>query len=135
LWLLTMPGTKPDIGQAWALVGALRKLTPESEWPFEGREAPMLVAAALARAGLADSARRVLERSRGDATVDPSRDLLIDEAMVRTILGDKTEALRLLKVYLVANPDHRKGMAETQSWWWRDLKSDPRYQEMVGSAD
>jgi serine/threonine-protein kinase len=134
LWLLTMPGTKPDIGQAWALVGALRKLTPESEWPFEGREAPMLVAAALARAGLADSARRVLERSRGDATIDPSRDLLIDEAVVRTILADKTEALRLLKVYLVANPDHRKGMAETQSWWWRDLKNDPRYREMVGTG-
>jgi serine/threonine-protein kinase len=135
LWLLTMPGTKPDIGEAWALVAALRKLTPESEWPFAGREAPMLVAAALARAGLADSARRVLERSRGDATIDPSRDLLIDEAMVRTILGDKTEALRLLKVYLVANPDHRKGMAETQSWWWRDLQDDPRYREMVGAGD
>ena len=134
LWLLTMPGTKPDIAQAWALVGALRKLTPENEWPFAGREAPMLVAAALARAGLADSARRVLERSRGDATIDPSRDLLIDEAVVRTMLGDKTEALRLLKTYLVANPDHRKGMAETQSWWWRDLKNDPRYREMVGTG-
>ncbi|HEY3258256.1 MAG TPA: protein kinase, partial [Gemmatimonadaceae bacterium] len=134
LWLLTMPGTKPDIGEAWALVGALRKLTPENEWPFAGREAQMLVAAALGRAGLADSARRVLERSRGDATIDPSRDLLIDEAVVRTILGDKTEALRLLKTYLVANPDHRKGMAETQSWWWRDLKNDPRYREMVGTG-
>jgi eukaryotic-like serine/threonine-protein kinase len=134
LWLLTMPATKPDIGQAWALVGALRKVTPENEWPFAGREAPMLVAAALGRAGLADSARRVLERSRGDATIDPSRDLLIDEAVVRTILGDKTEALRLLKTYLVANPDHRKGMAETQSWWWRDLKNDPRYREMVGTG-
>ncbi|HYN83486.1 MAG TPA: protein kinase [Gemmatimonadaceae bacterium] len=134
LWLLTMPGTKPDIGQAWALVGALRKLTPESEWPFAGREAPMLVAAALARAGLADSARRVLQRSRGDPTIDPSRDLLIDEAMVRTILGDKTEALRLLKTYLVAFPDHRKGMAETRHWWWRDLENDPRYREMVGTG-
>jgi TolB-like protein/predicted Ser/Thr protein kinase len=134
LWLMTMPGAKPDIGRAWALVGELRKLTPESEWPFEGREAPMLVAAALARAGLADSARRVLVRSRGDATIDPSRDLLIDEAMVRTILGDKTEALRLLKTYLVAFPDHRNGMAETQSWWWRDLQSDPRYRDMIGTG-
>jgi serine/threonine protein kinase len=134
LWLGTMPGTKPDIRQSWLLVDTLRKLTAEGEWPFAGREAPMLVAAALARAGLADSARKVLDRSRGDATIDPSRDLLIDEAMVRTILGDKTEALRLLKTYLAANPEHRKGMAETQSWWWRDLKDDPRFREMVGTG-
>ena len=93
----------------------------------------MLVAGALARAGLADSARHVLERSRGNPEIDPSRDLIIDEAVVRTILGDKAEAIRLLKDYLVANPDHRAGMATTQSWWWRDLKSDPRYQELVKS--
>ena len=36
--------------------------------------------------------------------------------------------------YLVANPDHRKGMAETQSWWWRELKNDPRYRDMVGAG-
>jgi eukaryotic-like serine/threonine-protein kinase len=134
LWLLTMPGTKPDIGEAWGLVAELRKLTPEAEWPLYGREGTMLVAAALARAGLADSARRVLVRSRGDATMDPSRELLVDEAIVRTILGDKTEALRLLKTYLVANPDHRKGMAKKVHWWWRDLENDPRYRDMVGAG-
>jgi hypothetical protein len=129
-----MPGTKPDIAQAWSLVGSLRKVTPETEWPFASREAPMLVAAALVHNGLPDSARRVLQRSRGDAAIDPSRDLLIDEAIVRTMLGDKDEALRLLKTYLAANPEHRKGMAETQSWWWRDLKDDPRFREMVGTG-
>ena len=132
LWLLTMRDTKANIDSAWGLVEQLRKVTPEGEWGFAGREAPTLVAAALARAGMADSARHVLVRSRGDATVDPTRDLLIDEALVRVILGDKDEALRLLKTYLVANPEHRAGMAETQSWWWRDLKSDPRYSELVG---
>ncbi|MEO8577180.1 MAG: hypothetical protein ABI556_10790, partial [Gemmatimonadales bacterium] len=78
-------------------------------------------------------ARRVLVRSRGDATVDPTRDLLIDEALVQVILGDKDETLKLLKTYLVANPEHRAGMAVTQSWSWRDLKGDPRYKELVGS--
>ena len=87
------------------------------------------------RAPASGRARRVLVRSRGDATTDPSRDLLIDEAVIRVILGDKDEALKLLKQYLVANPEHRAGMAETQSWWWRDLKNDPRYKEMVGSAN
>ncbi|MEO5579940.1 MAG: serine/threonine-protein kinase [Gemmatimonadaceae bacterium] len=132
LWLLTLPGRKVNIDSAWQLVDDLHKLTPERDWKFAGREAPMLVAAGLARAGLQDSARRVLERSRGDATVDPTRDLLVDEAVVRVIIGDKDEALRLLRTYLVANPEHREGMAKTQSWWWRDLKADPRYQEMLG---
>jgi serine/threonine-protein kinase len=132
LWLLTLPGTDPDVPRAWNLVGALRKVTPDSDWPFAEREAKMLVAAALARNNLKDSARHVLEASRGNPTIDPSRDLVIDEAVVRTILGDKTEAIALLKQYLVANPDHREGMRHTQSWWWRDLKEDPRYKEMVG---
>jgi serine/threonine protein kinase len=134
LWLLTMRGAKPNIAHAWKLVDTLRSVTPASEWAFSGREGAMLVAGALARAGQPDSARHVLERSRGNPEIDPSRDLVIDEAVVRTILGDKTEALRLLKDYLVANPDHRAGMATTQSWWWRDLKTDPRYIEMVGSS-
>jgi serine/threonine-protein kinase len=134
LWLFTMPGTTPDVLRAWNLVGALRKVTPDSDWPFAGREAQMLVAAALARANLKDSARHVLEKARGNPAIDPSRDLIIDEAVVRTILGDKAEAIRLLKAYLVANPDHRAGMAETQSWWWRELKTDPAYREMVGAS-
>jgi hypothetical protein len=94
----------------------------------------MLVAAALARANMKDSARHVLEKARGNPTIDPSRDLVIDEAVVRTILGDKAEAIKLLKQYLIANPDHRAGMAETKSWWWRDLKTDPAYREMVGAG-
>jgi len=133
LWLLTLRGPKPDIAHAWKLVDTLHTVTPGTDWPFAQREGAMLVAGALARAGLADSARHVLERSRGNPEIDPSRDLVIDEAVVRTILGDKAEAIRLLKDYLVANPDHRAGMATTQSWWWRDLKSDPRYQELVKS--
>jgi serine/threonine protein kinase/TolB-like protein len=133
LWMLTLPGANATPDSAWRLVANLHKITPDKDWEFEQREAHMLAAAGLAHAGLADSARRVLQRSRGDATIDPSRDLLIDEAVVRLILQDKDEALKLLKQYLVANPGHRQGMAETQSWWWRDLKNDPRYKEMVGS--
>ena len=44
------------------------------------------------------------------------------------------EDLRSKGQYLAANPDHRAGMATTESWWWRDLKTDPRYKEMVGSG-
>jgi len=135
LWLLTLRGIKTTPSDAWRLVGALKKVTPEADWKFEAREAAMLAAAGLARAGMQDSARHVLVQSRGNPQIDPSRDLIIDEAVVRVILGDTTEALSLLKQYLVANPDHRVGMANTQSWWWRDIKNDPRYRQMVGKAD
>ena len=134
LWLLTLRDTRVTPDSAWKLVDQARAVTPPGEWEFVRREAGMIVAAALARSGLQDSARRVLVRSRGDAAVDPTRGLLETEAMVRVILGDREEALRLLKAYLVANPEHREGMAESQSWWWRDIRNDPEYREMAGAA-
>jgi hypothetical protein len=135
LWLLTLRGIKTTPADAWRLVGSLKKITPEKDWAFESKEAAMLAAAGLARAGMQDSARHVLVQSRGNPEIDPSRDLVIDEAVVRVILGDTTDALNLLKQYLAANPDHRVGMANTQAWWWRDLKNTPRYRQMVGKAD
>jgi hypothetical protein len=109
-------------------------VTSDKDWPFAEREARMLVAAAIWRNKMPDSAKSILVHARGNPSIDPSRDLVIDEAAVRAIFGDNTEAIDLLKQYLSANPDHREGMAETKSWWWRDLKNDPRYRAMVGST-
>jgi hypothetical protein len=47
-------------------------------------------------------------------------------------LGEKDEAIRLLSTYLAANPQFRESMARDQSWWFRELRSDPRYQALVG---
>jgi hypothetical protein len=77
----------------------------------------------------------VLERARGGPDVDPDRELLTVEAFLRDQLGDRDEALRLLKQYLVVHPEHRSGFASPRgSWWWRGLRSDPRFQELVGAA-
>ena len=95
----------------------------------------MAVAAVIARAGQPDSARHVLERSRGDGEVDPTGELMQTEAYVRGMLGtprDRDEAFKLLKRYLTANPEHRKGYAEDNAWRWRALRDDPRYRELVG---
>ncbi|HET7565065.1 MAG TPA: serine/threonine-protein kinase [Gemmatimonadaceae bacterium] len=134
LYLLAANGETPDVARAWRLVDTLHTLTPASEWAFQGREAQMLVAGVLARAGQADSARHLLVRARADASIDPGRDLWGDEAWIRTILGDKTEAIDLLKRYLAANPQHRAGMATNENWQWRDLRGDPRYQALVGTG-
>ena len=74
----------------------------------------------------------MLERSRGDARVDPTRELLMTQAFVRTLLGDNQEAVDLLQQYLTFNPDSREGFSQHGHWWWRELRSDPSYQRMIG---
>jgi len=135
LWLLTARPRQPDVAEAWRLVGELRRVTPPAEWPFEERSAGMFVAAVLARAGLGDSARHLARRSRADEAIDPNRDLLYYEAFVRTLLGDRDEAFRLLKEFLAANPEQRTDLAQDYQWWFRDLRSDSRYEALAGSAE
>jgi hypothetical protein len=92
----------------------------------------MLVAMALVRADLPDSARAVALRSRGNVTIDPTHDLAYYEAQVRGLLGDRDEAFRLLGIYLAANPQRRDGLARDETWTMRDLRSDPRFATVVG---
>jgi len=78
----------------------------------------------------------VLERSKGDLKIDPHLDLLAVHGVVRIMLGDNDEALRLLGQYFEANPTHRLAFGQSQNlhWWWRGLKDDPRFKALV-SAD
>jgi TolB-like protein len=134
LWLLTTPAKQPNIPEAWADYKKLESLTPPKQWQFQGREAKMLVAAGLVRAGLADSARHVLVSARGDGQVDPQGELYAREAFVRTLFNtpaDTNEAFDLLKQYFSVNPIHRKGFAETDYWWWKPLKQDARFRPLV----
>jgi len=132
LWIMTSDARAPDPAQAWRLVDQLARLTPEKQWPHDRLEAQMWVAAVLARAGLADSARRLLARStEDDAKVDPERDLLDRAAFAYTLLGDRDRAIRVLQEQIAANPQHRVGLAKMSHWWWRDLRNDPRFQELV----
>jgi hypothetical protein len=134
LWLYTTNARDPDPAAAWALVKELRARTSDRHWGYLGREANMLAAAALGRAKLRDSAGRVLARARAGPDIDPDRELLTVEAFVRDQLGERDEALRLIAAYLAAKPEHREGYARSQSWWWRGLRGDPRFQDLVGGA-
>jgi serine/threonine-protein kinase len=133
LWLMTTPVREADGALAWRLVDTLAKRTPQQQWKLKRLQVQNAVAAVLARAGLADSARRVIERSRGDPEVDPERELLGVAAFAYTVLGDRDAALRLLKEQMAANPAHRVGLARSSHWWWRSLHDDPRFQELVGT--
>jgi citrate synthase len=74
----------------------------------------------------------VLVRARtNDPAIDPERELLSTESFIRSLMGDRDEALRLLKEYLIAHPEHRALFAQSQHWWWRDLKTDLRFKALV----
>jgi serine/threonine-protein kinase len=136
LWMLTTKYVKPDPDEAWRLYDSLKVVTPAATWPYEGRVGQVIVGAVLARAGLADSARRVLVRARTGTDVDPVRELVGYEAVARVMLHDYDEAARLIEQYLAVHPDHRKGFATMSSWWWRDpgLQNNPRFKALIAGA-
>jgi serine/threonine-protein kinase len=138
LWLLTTTAVaKPDIPAAWRDYAKLQGLSTPKEWVYQQHEAKMLIGAGLAKAGLQDSARKLLVSARADKTADPTGELLSIEAFIRTLFNDPKdtdESFRLLQSYLSANPAHQAGLAESQSWWWKRLKQDPRFAELVAGA-
>jgi DNA-binding SARP family transcriptional activator/TolB-like protein len=124
------PALAPDAGQAWALVAELDRLDPAPRARDEGRAySPIFrrtaVAAVLARAGARDSARAVLARARAQAGADEELrvPLLLDEAYVSLLLGDRAGARRLLEGYLAVRPDFRPYLA--RDVLFRDLFAHP----------
>jgi serine/threonine-protein kinase len=137
LWLLTTKAREPDVSLAWKLADSLPKLSPTGRREFDGREARMVTAMVLARAGLGDSAREVARRARGGPDVDPNQNLTWEEVYVHVLRGDKDQAFKALKSFLAANPDRRdlllanEGDATASNWWFRSLEDDPRFKALV----
>jgi hypothetical protein len=136
---MTSGAGDPDADAAWQLSAAVLERTPQHERDLVSLRMSVLVAGALAVASargdeaLADSSRAVLGRSLGDAQVDPTRELLLNHAFVRALLGDNAEAVDLLQEYLTFNPDRREGFAEHGHWWWRELRNDEAFRRMIGA--
>jgi serine/threonine-protein kinase len=136
LYLMTMRGRTPDVARAWRLATSdVVRDDPSTGAPeYHVRQARMIVAMVLARAGLADSARAVIRSARAGSDVDPTKDLYHDEAYAQLLAGDHKAALTALKTFLAANPEWREGLAEDPGWWFRDLALDPEFRRVVGSA-
>ena len=133
LVLLSTKARDPDVGEAWRLADEAVRLSPEGDRAFKRLYERVWVATVLGRAGLKDSARHLLEHSRGTPEIDPEREVLGFQAAAYTMLGDKDEAVRLLSEYLVANPRHREGFRKNVHWWWRGLQDDPRFKALIGA--
>jgi hypothetical protein len=133
IWYPGLRGARPDVAAAWQAYDQYIERSPGSLRPFNQLKGRMFVALVLARAGLADSGRSLALHSRGDATVDPTRELAYYEAVARTVLNDKDEAFRLLGLYLASNPKEREGFAKDQeSWELKALHDDPRWASLIG---
>jgi serine/threonine-protein kinase len=133
LRLLASRAEEPDIARAWRLRDSVTALAPGSQREFWTSTAQLLVAAVLARAKLADSARQVIKASRASSEVDPTHDLAEEEAYAYTLMGDNQAAFKALKNYWTANPNQQKAMADNPGWKFDLLVSDPGWRKVVGA--
>ena len=134
LQLMSTKAVTPDPQTAWQTLGDLERVTPKQEWEYQRRVGQMWVAVVLARAGLADSAHRVIERSRAGRDIDARGELMGYEALVYTFLGEREKAVTQLERYLTGYPEHRAGFAKVNAWWWRSLQQDPRFRTLAGTG-
>ena len=133
LTLLASPARDPDPPAAWRAADSATKYSAGPRQPFMRLYSNMLVAGALARAGLKDSARRVIERSKGDTNIDPTRDIALMGAWAYTQLGDTTKAIDMFKLYFAANPLARANYAEDPGWQFKSLQEVPQFKALVGA--
>ncbi|MEO8193905.1 MAG: protein kinase [Gemmatimonadales bacterium] len=137
LWLQTTKSVPANPSQAWQDFSRLQAISTPQSWKTVRSEAMMLVAAAVGRSGNLDSARRLLVSARPDPADDKEGELAGEEAFIRTLFGqsqDTTEAFRILNKYVSGSPQHRAGLKESQSWWWKGLKEDRRFSDLVAGA-
>ena len=132
---MATPALPADVDRAWELQAQVVDFASEGGRGFLDLQGRVLVAGAIARAGMADSARAVLMAARkaaADSGVDPHQDLLGLEAYIRSVLQDYDEAIDLLKSYVAANPGHAFEQVIGTAWWWREVRNHPRINEIGG---
>jgi serine/threonine-protein kinase len=132
LWLMIPPSETADADSAWTLHAAMVDLVPETRRPFESRIGLHLVAGAVWRSGMPDSANTVFEMGRGDPELDPNEELVGAEAQVRAAIGDLDGAMTLLKRYVASNPGHSFTEGGQLFWMWRGLQDRPDFRMLMG---
>ncbi len=134
LWLMLSPEmvNKPDIRRAQELADSAVSVAPPDRRLLEGQLTKLLIAGALARSGLADSARKVLATVQTNREIDPDQDFSAYRAIVHILLGEDDQAIALLKNYVALNPTHEFSVNNDVHWWWRPLRNHPGFQAVVG---
>ncbi|MEP6729205.1 MAG: protein kinase [bacterium] len=125
---------QPDVDSSWSYARQYAALYPDSARVVPAKKAEVFVAGTLVRAGLQDSARHVLLRTRATPQEDPRHEVQGYEVVVRVMLKEQDEAIRLIEDYLTVNPEHRRGFAARTVWWWRDLQSNLKFQRLIAGV-
>lgn len=133
LYLMTSRAKEPDVALAWKLADSITALVPKPQQQFERFKSDLLVAAVLTRANLGDSAKRVVDRSRGNPEVDPNLELPQYAAFVSVLRGDTTAALANLKVFLSKEDDRRKAIQAYVGWWYRPIQEAPGFKKLLAN--
>ena len=121
-------GAQPD--SAWALFREMERNTAPSERPTNQPAWQLMVAAALATAGLEDSARRVVARAAQSTA--PNADIDVYAAAALVALGDREAAFDRLRAYLLKNPVMRPVVRAHPSF--ARVSSDPRFRDLVAAT-
>jgi TolB-like protein len=127
---MTTRAADADVQAAWRLLSQIDSLAPEGVRPVQRARSLVYLGGVLARSGMTDSADAVLRMAREEsrADIDPAREILLNEAAMRAnLIKDVDGAIDLLKRYAVANP----GYTFEHHWWWRGVRSHPRYAELT----
>ena len=136
VYLMMTKGATPDPDEAWRLADTIRTLAMPTALPYEDHFARTLVGGVLGKAGLKDSANRVLLAARAGRDVDPAQEIIGREIMMRLMYGDNKTAIARLGDYLLIHPDHRKGLANQTAWYYRDpaVQNDPDFKRLMAGA-
>ncbi len=115
----------------WRLAGELVGRSRPDARALYGASGQMMVATALARAGLADSGQAVLRRTLAEAPRDEPR-LHYYEAAAWLALGRQDAALDALDRLLAAHPQRRAYVASDP--WFRALAEVPAFRALVDTT-
>lgn len=137
LMLLALPGMQEGLADAWRVLDEFTEESPPQVREVNRRRGMMYISIALARAGMADSAKSVIYAARAGADIDPLRDLAQLESITWSVLGNTKEAVRQLEVYLSANPQALHGLRTDAQrhdlpWYHQPLLDEPEFRALVG---
>ena len=119
-----------QVTKAWQLIAAIEAGRPAEQSGELWADRRLLVAAILARSGMADSAHALIRQARaGDPADTAAAWMTAEEAYIRVLLGETDEALRLLARVVEAAGQMRPYLAVSP--WFEPLRGDPRFQALV----
>jgi tetratricopeptide (TPR) repeat protein len=117
----------PDPKRAWTILRQLDSVAPPDVVVWIRPEMTMMVATVLARAGLSDSAERVITRAKASAPPDPQ--LPYYEAMARVRLAQPEATAELLHKLIERSPNLRNFLRSRSAF--EHLWTDPRFANLL----